>query len=89
MNIAQQAVREPPACTVFTVKVDGQVHRCALSQEALYMLSQRMDPRLDRIDAYILLKRRVAHAASACLRNGAALPPVLQACHVAAHVCCA
>jgi hypothetical protein len=86
MNVAQQEVRESPACTVFTVKVDGQVHRCALSQEALYMLSQRMDPRLDRIDAYIVLKRRVACAASACLRNDAALPPVLQACHVAAHV---
>lgn len=85
MSIAQHAVRESPACTVFTVRVDGQVHRCALSQEALYMLSQRMDPRLDRIDAYILLKRRVASAASACLREGDALPPVLQACHVAAH----
>jgi len=85
MNVIQQEVRESPACTVFTVKVDGQVHRCALSQEALYMLSQRMDPRLDRIDAYILLKRRVACAARACLRSDVALPPVLQACHVADH----
>ena len=85
MNVTQQEARESPACAVFTVRVDGQVHRCALSQEALYMLSQRMDPRLDRIDAYILLKRRVARAASACLRNDATLPAVLQACHVAAH----
>lgn len=86
MNVTQPEVRQSQACTVFTVKVDGQVYRCALSQEALYVLSQRMDPRLDRIDAYILLKRRVACAASACLRSKAALPPVLQACHVAAHV---
>lgn len=86
MNLNQPEVTESRTCTVFTVKVDGQVYRCALSEEALYMLSQRMDPRLDRIDAYILLKRRVACAASACLRNDAVLPPVLQACHVAAHV---
>ncbi|WP_194712208.1 hypothetical protein [Noviherbaspirillum soli] len=86
MNVTQAEVSESRTCTIFTVKVDGQVHRCALSEEALYMLSQRMDPRLDRIDAYIVLKRRVACAASACLRNDAALPPVLQACHVAAHV---
>jgi hypothetical protein len=83
MNVTQQEVRQPAACTVFTVKVDGQVHRCALSEEALYMLSQRMDPRMDRIDAYIVLKRRVASAASAFLRNDMALPSVLQACHVA------
>jgi len=86
MKVTQAEVRESSTCTVFTVKVDGQVHRCALSEEALYMLSQRMDPHLDRIDAYIVLKRRVACAASACLRNDAALPPLLQACHVAAHV---
>ena len=85
MNVTQADVREPGTCTVFTIKVDGQVHRCVLSEEALYMLSQRMDPRLDRIDAYIVLRRRVASAASACLRNDAALPPVLQARHVAAH----
>ena len=86
MKVTQQEVSESTACTIFTVKVGGQVHRCALSEEALYMLSQGMDPRLDRIDAYIVLKRRVACAASACLRNDATLPPVLQACHVAAHV---
>jgi hypothetical protein len=86
MKVTQQEVGESTACTIFTVKVGGQVHRCALSPEALYMLSQRMDPRLDRIDAYILLKRRVARAASACLRDAATLPPVLQACHVAAHL---
>ena len=86
MNVTQLEVRESPACTVFTVKVDGQVHRCVLSQEALYLLSQRMDPRLDRIDAYIVLKRRVVCAARACLRNDAALPAVLKACHVAEHV---
>jgi hypothetical protein len=85
MNIAEQAVREPAAAAVFTVRVQGRVHRCALSQEALYVLSQRMDPRLDRIDAYVLLKRRVARAATACLAGGAALPPVLQAQHVLAH----
>jgi hypothetical protein len=83
MNVTQAEVREPSTCTVFTVKVDGQVHRCVLSGEALYMLSQHMDPRLDRIDAYIVLKRRVASAASAFLRNDMALPSVLQACHVA------
>jgi hypothetical protein len=86
MNVTQAQVRESPTCTIFTVKVGGQVHRCALSEEALYILSQRMDPRLDRIDAYIVLKRRVASAASACLRHHATLPPILQACHVAAHV---
>nr|WP_217344805.1 hypothetical protein [Noviherbaspirillum sp. L7-7A]MBV0878990.1 hypothetical protein [Noviherbaspirillum sp. L7-7A] len=86
MNVTQREVTESSTCTVFTVKVGGQVHRCALSQEALYMLSQRLDPRLDRIDAYIVLKRRVASAASACLRNEMGLPSVLQACHVADHV---
>lgn len=86
MKVTKEEVSESTACTVFTVKVGGQVHRCALSQEALYVLSQRIDPRLDRIDAYILLKRRVACAASACLRDAATLPPVLQAWHVAAHL---
>ena len=69
--------------TVFTVRLRGQVHRCALSDEALYLLSQEMDPRLDRIDAYLLLKRRVARVALACLDDGAdGLPPVLEARHV-------
>jgi hypothetical protein len=69
--------------TVFTVRLRGQVHRCALSDEALYLLSQKMDPRLDRIDAYLLLKRRVAIAAQACLDDGAdALPPVMEARHI-------
>ena len=69
--------------TVFTVRLRGQVYRCALSDEALYLLSQKMDPRLDRIDAYLLLKRRVALAAQACFDDGAdALPPVLEARHV-------
>jgi hypothetical protein len=69
--------------TVFTVRLRGQVHRCALSDEALYLLSQKMDPRLDRIDAYLLLKRRVAIAAQACLDDGAdALPSVMEARHV-------
>lgn len=85
MSIAQQIATEASSCTVFTVRLEGRVHRCALSQDALYLLSQGMDPRLDRIDAYIVLKQRVASAAGACLRDGAALPPVLQACHVAAY----
>ena len=69
--------------TVFTVRLRGQVYRCALSDEALYLLSQRMDPRLDRIEAYLQLKRRVALAAQACLDDGAdGLPPVMEARHV-------
>jgi hypothetical protein len=86
MKSAEQAMQQQCACTVFTVRLDGQVHRCALSEEALYLLSQKMDPGLDRIDAYIMLKRRVARAAQACLDDGAdALPPLLEARHVKAH----
>lgn len=83
MKTAEQAMQQQCTCTVFTLRLGGQVHRCALSDEALYLLSQSMDPRLDRIDAYILLKRRVARAAQACLDDGAdALPPLLEARHV-------
>ena len=71
MKTAEQAMQQHCACTVFTVRLDGQVYRCALSEEALYLLSQKMDPGLDRIDAYIMLKRRVARAAQACLDDGA------------------
>jgi hypothetical protein len=83
MKTADHASQATSAPTVFTLRLQGRVHRCALSDEALYLLSQKMDPRLDRIDAYLLLKRRVAHAAQACLDDGAAaLPPVLEARHV-------
>ena len=83
MKAEEQKVQCSHDPTVFTVRLRGQVHRCALSDDALYLLSQRMDPRLDRIDAYLLLKRRVAHAAQACLDEGdAMLPPILEARHV-------
>ena len=83
MKTAEQAVQSMGGATVFTVRLRGQVHRCALSGEALYLLSQQMDPRLDRIDAYLLLKRRVADAALACLENGAlGLPPLMEARHL-------
>jgi hypothetical protein len=83
MKTAEQAVRSMSDATVFTIRLRGQVHRCALSDEALYLLSQQMDPRLDRIDAYLLLKRRVADAALACLENGApSLPPLMEARHL-------
>jgi len=83
MKTAEQAVQSMGDGTVFTVRLRGKVYRCALSDDALYLLSQQMDPRLDRIDAYLLLKRRVADAALACLDGGAAsLPPVMEACHL-------
>lgn len=86
MKTAEQALLETSSCTVFTVRLHGEVHRCALSEEALYVLSQKVDPRLDRIDAYIALKRRVARAAQACLDEGAAaVPPLFEARHVMAH----
>lgn len=85
MKTAEQAAR--PGChpTVFTVRLRGQVHRCALSDEALYLLSQKMDPRLDRVDAYLLLKRRVVDAVQACLDDSAGVPPVMEARHVIRH----
>jgi hypothetical protein len=83
MKTADQALTPSCVPTVFTVRLHGRVHRCALSEEALYLLSQHMDPRLDRIDAYLLLKRRVADAAQACLEDGAGvLPPLMEARHV-------
>jgi hypothetical protein len=83
MKTADQAMQSTRDATVFTVRLRGQVHRCALSSEALYLLSQQMDPRLDRVGAYLLLKRRVADAAQACLDDGAAmLPPVMEARHL-------
>jgi len=86
MRMEEQLTREHEACTVFSVKLRGEVHRCALSDEALYLLSQTLDPRLDRIDAYIVLKRRVAQAALACLEEGVAgLPSLLEARHVIAY----
>lgn len=85
MKTAEQAVRPGRHPTVFTVRLRGQVHRCALSDEALYLLSQKMDPGLDRVDAYLLLKRRVVHAVQACLEDSAAVPPVMEAWHVIRH----
>ena len=83
MKAEEQNVQGSHDPTIFTLRLRGQVHRCALSEDALYLLSQRMDPRLDRIDAYLLLKRRVVDAAQACLDDGAAmLPTVLEARHV-------
>ena len=83
MNTADLALKPSCDTTVFTVRLQGRVHRCALSDEALYLLSQEIDPQLGRIDAYLLLKRRVADVAQACLEEGAAvLPPLLEARHV-------
>jgi hypothetical protein len=83
MKTADHATQAHCDQTVFTLRLQGRVHRCALSDEALYLLSQKMDPRLDRIDAYLQLKRRVANAAQACLDDGAAvLPAVLEARHL-------
>lgn len=84
MKTAEQA-RPGRHPTVFTVRLRGQVHRCALSDEALYLLSQKMDPELDRVDAYLLLKSRVVHAVQACLDDSAAVPPVMEARHVIGH----
>lgn len=86
MKPADQALK--PSCdpTVFTVRLEGRVYRCALSDDALYLLSQQVDPRLDRIDAYLLLKRRVADATRACLENDAdGLPSLMEARHVMRH----
>ena len=83
MKTADQAVKPSSDPTIFTLRLQGKVHRCALSDEALYLLSQQIDPRLDRIDAYLLLKRRVADAAQAWLEDGAyMLPPLMEARHV-------
>jgi hypothetical protein len=83
MKTADHATQAPCDQTVFTLRLQGRVHRCALSDEALYLLSQKMDPQLDRIDAYLQLKRRVANAAQACLDDGAAtLPALLEARHL-------
>ncbi|SMP49105.1 hypothetical protein [Noviherbaspirillum suwonense] len=86
MKTADHALQPECMPTVFTLRLHGQVYRCAVSDEALYLLSQKMDPGLDRIDAYLLLKRRVACAAQACLDDGAAgLPALMEARHVIAH----
>ena len=83
MKAADQAVHARSDAAVFTVRLRGRVHRCALSDEALYLLSQQMAPGLDRIDAYLLLKRRVAAAAQAYMDEGASAPPALmEACHL-------
>jgi hypothetical protein len=83
MKTADHAVQAPCDQTVFSLRLQGRVHRCAVSDEALYLLSQKIDPRLDRIDAYLQLKRRVAQAAQACLDGGAAgLPAVMEARHL-------
>ena len=83
MNTADQALQAPCGPTVFTLRLRDGVHRCAVSDEALYLLSQKMDPRLDQVDAYLKLKWLVAHAAQACLDDGAAeLPPVMEARHL-------
>jgi len=57
-----------------------------MSDAALYLLSQEMDPQLDRVEAYLLLKQRVALAAQACLDDSEGeLPPLMEACHVLRH----
>jgi hypothetical protein len=83
MQMAEQLWQVPRDCTVFTMRIRGSTHRCAVSQEALYLLSQTLDPRLDRIDAYLALRRRVGQAAKACMEQGAGmLPLVLEARHL-------
>lgn len=85
MQSAERIWREQGDCTVFMLRIRGRTHRCAVSHEALYLLSQTLDPRLDRIDAYIALKRRVGLAAKDCLERGAGmLPPVIEARHLQA-----
>jgi hypothetical protein len=83
MKRAEQIWQAPRDCSVFTLRIRGKTHQCAVSQEALYLLAQTLDPRLDRIDAYIALRRRVGQAARACLeREAGMLPLVLEARHL-------
>jgi hypothetical protein len=83
MQTAERIWQAPGDCTVFTVRISGKTHRCAVSHEALYLLSQTLDPRLDRVDAYIALRRRVGLAARQCLERGAGmLPLVIEARHL-------
>ena len=48
-------------CTVFTVNIKDQVYRCPVSSEALYMLCRGQDTSVSQVDAYLLLKKKVAH----------------------------
>lgn len=48
-------------CTVFTVNIQDRVYRCPVSSEALYMLCRDQDPSINQLDAYLLLKNKVAH----------------------------
>jgi hypothetical protein len=83
MKTAERIWQAPGDCTVFTVRIRGRTHRCAVSHEALYLLSQTLDPRLDRVDACLALRRRVGLAARQCLERGAGLlPPVIEARHL-------
>jgi hypothetical protein len=69
-------------CAMFTLRIRGNTYRCAVSQEALYLLAQTLDPRLDRVDAYIALKRRIGLAARDCLDPAGRMPPVIEARHL-------
>jgi hypothetical protein len=83
MLTSERIWHEERDCTVFTLRIHGSTHRCAVSHEALYLLAQTLDPRLDRVDAYIALKRRVGLAARDCLdRSAGMLPPVIEARHL-------
>ena len=83
MHTSERIWHEDRDCTVFMLRIRGSTHRCAVSHEALYLLAQTLDPRLDRVDAYIALKRRVGLVARDCLERGAGmLPPVLEARHL-------
>lgn len=69
-------------CAIFTLRIRGRTYRCAVSQEALYLLAQTLDPRLDRVDAYIALKRRVGLVARDCVDRAGRMPPVIEARHL-------
>jgi hypothetical protein len=84
MQATQRIWQEPRDCTVFTMRIQGKVQRCAVSHEALYLLASGLDPGLDRIDAYIAIRRRVGLAARAWLESGdGMLPLVLETRHLA------
>jgi hypothetical protein len=69
---------------VFTVRVEGKTYRCPVSQEAMYELCRRQDPRFNRVESYLALKARIVSAAARVLKNGDGALPVLRPEHFAA-----
>lgn len=74
-------VPEASALTVFTVNIDGVVHRCAVSPAALYMLASVSTPQADQLDAYLELKHCVHNAVARLLHQGHSLPAVFEPEH--------